>query len=580
MANPNSEPGKRNISQELWETVETLSDDAQQATLRKAKDLNFDINKGAIPFDETLLNLAHNRDVLREAIRQARIPQLPLKIQETLLTDAKKVSTHLIAIANGSDAILPLENAVEDLTASVWYSGLQNLSGEILGLQTKLNQLKALETTLRAAQRRAEEFEQKETKATEILSQLGSLSESALKASTQISEAVASTETIGSRLKEVEQQAGASFAAIQQNSKSATDGAAAIGVHSSETEAFAKRTKELLTEVEALRDAFRLLEEQLKSLGTATETTLKESQASHDSRLTGIAEGAKTEIEALRKSSTEAVDALVKDSSAKVAASLAQIQEDASAVAATLQKAEEDRKVRWNSQLAASKEEFVTESKAVRETYRASFEELESKAMQTINKNEAELERLTKHLTELEDIIREKIELATNYQLFHSFQTRQYAIEKSKNFWAWALAGCVALSVIVSSIFIWYLPYVKVYNAAFYMKLSISLPIIYAITFCSLQFSRERRLEEEYAFKANISISLDPYRKLVADLVDEDNPAAKAKYADFVIEAINKVFTSPTSHSFDEKSSGGEIITGILKEVGKIIEPLVKAVGK
>jgi hypothetical protein len=91
-----------------------------------------------------------------------------------------------------------------------------------------------------------------------------------------------------------------------------------------------------------------------------------------------------------------------------------------------------------------------------------------------------------------------------------------------------------------------------------------------------LQFSRERRLEEEYAFKANISISLDPYRKLVAELVDTDDPADKAKYSDFVIESINRVFTSPTANSFEDRPSS-DLVTGIIKEVGNIITPLAKA---
>jgi hypothetical protein len=53
------------------------------------------------------------------------------------------------------------------------------------------------------------------------------------------------------------------------------------------------------------------------------------------------------------------------------------------------------------------------------------------------------------------------------------------------------------------------------------------------------------------------------------------------KYADFVIESINRVFTSPTSHGFDdEKATPADQISGVLKEVGNIVAPLAKALRK
>jgi hypothetical protein len=104
--------------------------------------------------------------------------------------------------------------------------------------------------------------------------------------------------------------------------------------------------------------------------------------------------------------------------------------------------------------------------------------------------------------------------------------------------------------------------------------------LIYAIAFCNVQYSRERRLEEEYAFKSSISISLDPYRKLVEQLVDETSPTEKAKYTAFVIDSVNRVFTSPTSVIFDDQSSDKNSAEKVIKAVGDIIEPLAKAIKK
>ena len=569
MSDPAARNGRRNISQELWEIVETLSDDAQRATLRKAKELGFELDKGTIPFEETLVNLTNDRDVLKDAIEKSRLPQLPLKVQEAILTEAKRVSTHLVAIANGTDAVIPLESSVEDLTASVWYSGLHNLTGELLGLQKKLNQIKTLESSLGAAKRKAEEFIELESKATAALGLMEGHVAGAAQANAKISETVASSETAVAHVKEIEQQAGASYATIQQNTKNSTDNAATIAVYASETEISNKRARDLLNETESLREAFRSSDELMKALKTSTEGTL-----------TTIEETMKASVESIRKVAVDGTESLKSDTSTQLQAFIAAAKVDCDTLLTATQKAENDRAVDARDQLEKNKSEFGKAARSTEEVYKEKFLKLEESASKTISENDAELTRLTTHLTQLEDVIREKIELATNYQLFHSFQTRQHAIEKSKNFWAIALATCVALSAVVSIIFICYLPYVKVYNAAFYMKLSISLPIIYAITFCSIQFSRERRLEEEYAFKANISISLDPYRKLVAELVDKDNPVEMTKYADFVIESINRVFTSPTSHSFDEKAPSSDAISGVLKEVGNIMAPFAKALQK
>jgi hypothetical protein len=202
-----------------------------------------------------------------------------------------------------------------------------------------------------------------------------------------------------------------------------------------------------------------------------------------------------------------------------------------------------------------------------------------TKAEENINAGKDELKRLIGQLDELEGRIKDAIERATGFTLFHSFQKRQQDIAKAKDFWAWALLVSVIVSLTASGIFIYYLKYVQVYNAAFYLKLSISLPLIYAIAFCNVQYARERRLEEEYAFKSNISISLDPYQKLVGNLVDKAKPEELSKYTAFIIDSVNRVFTSPTGEIFEspgDRSSAEKLI----KSLGDFIEPLLKVLKK
>ena len=119
-------------------------------------------------------------------------------------------------------------------------------------------------------------------------------------------------------------------------------------------------------------------------------------------------------------------------------------------------------------------------------------------------------------------------------------------------------------------------------DVAFYLKLSISIPLIYAISFSTVQYSRERKLEEEYAFKSNISISLDPYQELVSRVMKiavvdpEQAKLEQAKFTAFIIESINKVFTSPTERVFESPQKEQPITDRALEKAIKLVATLAE----
>jgi hypothetical protein len=75
-----------------------------------------------------------------------------------------------------------------------------------------------------------------------------------------------------------------------------------------------------------------------------------------------------------------------------------------------------------------------------------------------------------------------------------------------------------------------------------------------------------------------LSISLVPYQELVAKLVNEANPAEQEKFAAFIIESVNKVFTSPTDKIFEgDGRHKGALTDKAIRQVLQTIEPLLKA---
>ena len=172
-------PQKQDVPKDLRLIVTTLTDDAQSAALRKCKELGFDTNRGKISLEETLINLGQARDILLDAIDKGKLTQLPLKLQYTLLSQSDGASKALTALVNGTDAIVNLEDSVEELTASIWQFNLHNLSGQVLGFHSKMNQLKHLETRIRQVSRDGEELASLHAKGNELLRQISDIASGA-----------------------------------------------------------------------------------------------------------------------------------------------------------------------------------------------------------------------------------------------------------------------------------------------------------------------------------------------------------------------------------------------------------------
>ncbi len=205
--------------------------------------------------------------------------------------------------------------------------------------------------------------------------------------------------------------------------------------------------------------------------------------------------------------------------------------------------------------------------------YKTKINSTSEDAKNSVTNNKNEIDKLINNLKGLENQIKVQIEKATGFSLFHSFQTRQLELAKSKKFWIWALGFLVLASWGVS---IFVISTTSNFDVAFFGKLSMTIPLIYAIFFCTVQYGRERKLEEEYAFKSNISISLVPYQELVEKLVDSKQEGERQKYTAFIIDSITKVYTSPTESTFDTDHNKKHIKIDPLKQLEKVLKGVIE----
>ncbi len=570
-------PSKADLANELRRTLNTLTDDAQRIAVRKFSQSGFDLNKGKIPLEETLINLSQTRDALLDAVESGKFVQLPLKIQYEFFDHAQAIAREIGELSDGKDAVLNLEAAVEDLTAAAWQFQLHNLTGQVLGFQAKMNQLKNQETRIRDASRAVDEFVVLHDTAKRLASEIADHAtaataehDSATKITTQFKDLLKETTDLA-------QKVSALAAEIEQHDTTAGQQLAAAKQSAADTEAIANKSKEMRAEIETARTSLEELTTKTQQLIGYTEKTTSEKLTNFEAAFEKLRGATETGAKALSVKLDESITSLTNDTTTKIDTLISGVDTRVNNLVTDMTSRLSKAEATHETTLADRLKDFATRGDAALRAF-------VDKGDESVRAGNDEQKKLIDELNELEARIRTAIERATGFTLFHAFQERQLQIVKSKTFWSLALAVCVLLAIGVSSWFIYEYRDLQAATPAFYLKLSLSIPLIYAIAFCNMQYSRERKLEEEYAFKSTISISLDPYQRLVAGLVDHTNKEEVAKYTEFVIQSVNRVFTSPTDHAFEGSKADRTYAERIIKAVGGAIgtatDPLIKGLKK
>lgn len=548
-------PPKDELMRTLRDAASTLSEEMLRAAIKKAGELGFDLTQGQLAVDETLINLRANRDLIIDAIDKQQLQRLPLKFQYELLHKTQRISEALTNLVNGTDAISVLGDSVDDLNAMTWQYHLHHQSDVVLGYERKMNQLKAQEVLLQQASARAQAFLENSSRTQQRVRDLDEIKKAA---DGHLSDLVALRDKANSATEDcatLDQRATAILATLERYDGMAAQHAADANIASANVASIADNLGVLQATLEAARNTLSDLTEQTTALisGTTTRTTValdtvQSKVTEFDQQTSDTIKGLRAEVETHTRNSDTAMADFLANATRRLA---------------------EDRNGFENT--LASR---ITSFRQLTDT---TVGEITSRAAGVIASHEADTQKLIAELAALEERIRTAIERATGFTLFQAFQRRQLDLGKSKRFWAYALAVAVGVSLVASTFFLMYLPANITYTAGFFLKLSVSLPLIYAIAFCGVQYGRERRLEEEYAFKSAISISLEPYQKLVEQLV-KDRDDERPKYTAFVIESIARVFSSPTDSVFDGPTPDKNTAEKTIKAAGDLLEPILKII--
>ncbi len=180
----------------------------------------------------------------------------------------------------------------------------------------------------------------------------------------------------------------------------------------------------------------------------------------------------------------------------------------------------------------------------------AKFNELQSKADEFVSDHTIKVEDIYNKNVEQQEKVTKTLAGATAGGLFREFNVRREQLATARKWWLRGLVGSVGL-MIAALMLVYWLSVGEGLGFALILRLAIASPCGYLLYFCAAQYAKERRLEAEYAFKATISLSLEPYRSLLGDMTKAGNVETE-----FVKELMTKAFVNPVRDVFGLQ--GGE----------------------
>lgn len=169
------------------------------------------------------------------------------------------------------------------------------------------------------------------------------------------------------------------------------------------------------------------------------------------------------------------------------------------------------------------------------------------------------------------DQIKDHLRKAIGASLFTAFDTRRRHITHASWVWAGLLLSSVGGALYFTAWFAIKFAELMKENPSnlqwtvVYARLVVAAPLAFLIAFTAKRYSSERRAEEEWAFKSAISISLEPFRDLLARMQEKGQQTA------LVESLVSEIFDNPSKRLYAESSAKEEKdkanLLGLVKDI-------------
>jgi hypothetical protein len=239
-----------------------------------------------------------------------------------------------------------------------------------------------------------------------------------------------------------------------------------------------------------------------------------------------------------------------------------------------------------NSYLEQQKEKY-TEIKKLFQIEQSIFEEFRKKSGEledNINKSlTASDEKLKQSEEQLQFILGKKEDIvrltgmAADGSLGSKFDERQNKLNKGIRFWRWAVPVITLLAIIyIFVIFNFFKPNSEI---SIWVLLCISLlkttPALFVLFWVFRQYVKERNIQEEYAFKSAVAMTITAY----SDLLDDRDSSTNTSRQQMILNAIKEVHRAPRILDEKDLSSDGNVAKNVqetLKQILHLVQEIKK----
>ncbi len=181
------------------------------------------------------------------------------------------------------------------------------------------------------------------------------------------------------------------------------------------------------------------------------------------------------------------------------------------------------------------------------------WETLEKDLQKNLKDATSNFEKSKEHI-EFTESRREQIEkltgMAADGALGTKFHQREETIEKGRKLWIWIVPIMTIVSIFwIIAVFNWYPAKFKNEWVNLSVNLLKTAPAFILLGFVFKQYTKERNLEEEYAFKSAVAMTLTAYSNMLSERDIERNDSRQK----MLLESIEKLYNQPKI--YPEKSS-------------------------
>jgi len=194
--------------------------------------------------------------------------------------------------------------------------------------------------------------------------------------------------------------------------------------------------------------------------------------------------------------------------------------------------------------------------------------------------NLIEIKEIKKETNSIKNEIEQIYEIAADTGLSGEFDKRRTKLKELLERWEiklfcatlFLLLFIIGMFILQLFLYNWDITN-ETFNVNFYVRFLIASPIVYYIYFCSVQYSKTKKLHDIYSFKTTLTMSIKNHLKLLTEHDKFNEKARTDKILEFILSGFDKIYAEPyNKDEYKIKLKLANIETDIEKKIFNAIE--------